>query len=391
LANYGLNEKGFRRKQYADIVTDMELRAREIFGENINLSERSFMGLLIRLVAWFLGVLWMLAEKVYYSAFVSTSEGVSLDRAVEKNNTKRRQAEKARGFVEFTGVEHTIVPIGTLVSTESEVMYRTIEEGAIVDGTARVPVEAVEPGTQGNTAEGTITEIVTPIPGVSEVTNEEPITGGRNRETDAELRKRYFESPAKDGASTTTAIRAELLATPGVRAAEVIENDTMNTVNGQPPKSIQAFVLGGQREDIARAILNKKAGGIQAYGMETETVKDESGRDRIIGWTPASVVEVWAKVTVSRDIKYPVDGDERITTLIVSYIGGEDADGNIYNGLTMGQDVIQSRIVSACHEVPGVDDVVVELSTDGITYSTSNIVVGIGEVAEIKADRVVVL
>lgn len=45
----GLDEKGFRRKQYAEIEEDMFIRARNLFGEDINLSVRSPLGIFFAL------------------------------------------------------------------------------------------------------------------------------------------------------------------------------------------------------------------------------------------------------------------------------------------------------------------------------------------------------
>ena len=48
----GLSKFGFRRKTYNEILEDMEARAKELFGESVNLSERSPLGMFLQTIAW---------------------------------------------------------------------------------------------------------------------------------------------------------------------------------------------------------------------------------------------------------------------------------------------------------------------------------------------------
>ncbi|OJF16364.1 MAG: hypothetical protein A6D91_11920 [Bacillaceae bacterium G1] len=237
MSDFGLTPKGFKRKQYSDIIEEMELRARELFGENINLSERSFLGLLIRLFAWFLSIVWQLAEKVYYAAYPDTAEGASLDYLGPYAGIRRRDAQRATGKILITGTPGYTVQAGFLVSTSQDVFFETTEDVTLdTNGKATAPIRAVEPGASGNVPAGAITEIVTPDPRVESVINPERTAGGRERETDAEFRARYFLSAEGRGAATLLAIRSALLQVDGVRAADVVENYRMTPDEaGRPP------------------------------------------------------------------------------------------------------------------------------------------------------------
>ena len=74
---------------------------------------------------------------------------------------------------------------------------------------------------------GTLTNIVTPLAGWDSITN--PVAGvtGTLMETDASLRLRQISSISQNGDATVEAIRAHLLAIPGVTAALVFENSTV--------------------------------------------------------------------------------------------------------------------------------------------------------------------
>ena len=388
MADYGLTAQGFKRKRYADIIAEKESRARELFGENVNLKESSPMGLFIRLNAWEEALVWQMAEDVYFSAFVDSATGTSLDKVAQYIGIMRNPALRATGEVKFEGDDGTTIEEGFLVETEDGLQFETTEEVEIEAGEATADIRAIEPGTDGNVPASIITEIVNPVEGLDSVTNEESTTGGSNKETDAELRQRYIDSVAKGGASTVDSIRASLLDTEGVRAALVIVNSENEEVDGRPAKSFESYVLGGDPGDIAKTILQTGAAGIQAFGTELETVEDESGQEHTIGFTYASEIDIYVDVTVTTNEEYPEDGDDRMVTEIVKYIGGTDEDGQIYTGLSMGDDVVYTQVIKSCYRVPGVEDVIVEIGVSPDPTGTSNISIDTTEVAETAHDKV---
>lgn len=69
-------KRAFNGKPIPSLVDSMEDRAREQFGEDVNTSSKTPLGIIIRIFAWFLAGLWDIAERVYNSGFVSKSEGV---------------------------------------------------------------------------------------------------------------------------------------------------------------------------------------------------------------------------------------------------------------------------------------------------------------------------
>ncbi len=107
---------------------------------------------------------------------------------------------KSRAVGEVTFINHgdddTTIPSGTLISTQNGIEFRTIDtvnipssdkkylEGVLLRfeaGYSLASIEAVEKGGQGNVERGKITRIVAGdhLPGI-EVTNEIPITGGKD-------------------------------------------------------------------------------------------------------------------------------------------------------------------------------------------------------------------
>mgnify|MGYP001228261233 CR=1 FL=1 len=57
----------------------------------------------------------------------------------------------------------------------------------------------------------------------------------------------------------------------------------------------------------------------------------------------------------------------------------------------MGENVILSRIIAAVYNVPGVDDVQVQLSKDGETYEAANVIMQRPQIAQISANAIEVI
>ncbi|WP_223068474.1 baseplate J/gp47 family protein [Paenibacillus caui] len=386
-----LDKTGFKRKRFNDLLSEMESKARESFGETVNTSERSPLGIILRIFAWFLSRIWTTAEDVYNSGYISTAEGANLDRLGPFVGISRILEQYAKGKVVITGTAGHTEAAGFRVGTAGGVYFDTTEAFTIgADGTAEVAVEAIDPGQKGNAAAGAVTVVVNPNPDISGVSNPEPITGGREKETDPEFRARYEMSVAGGGAASVDALRGALLRLDGVRAASIMENNGMETDSaGRPPKSFQAYVLGGDERTIGETIFLTKSGGIETWGDIEQEVEDAAGYPHLIRFSRAEEVPVAVQIEVTRNESYPADGDEQIRKAIIRYIGGEDDAGSYYNGLSMGADVIYTRLISAVYSVEGVEDVMLSAGTQGV-WNTGNLAVEPFQVAQTKASDIAV-
>jgi len=395
----GLDERGFKRKRYRDILEDMQSRAQDNFGANVNLSNRSPLGILLRLVSWSMAVLWQVAENVYNAGYVDTAEGHQLDHVAKYIGIRRNPAEPATGTIKIEGDEGTEIPAGFKVATEDDIEFETTESVEINGGEVEAEIEALEPGADGNVPAGTITEIINPTAGVDSVNNEEATEGGRDKETDAELKERYDRSVSRGGSSTIESIEATLLDdVEGVRDAQVYYNNTMDDPDSDniPAKSIAPFVFGGNENDIAEAIFDTKAAGIKSAAISADSslnkeidVTDSRGRTHTIGFTRPEEKEVYVDVTLDTDSDFPADGNEQVRTEIVKYIGGQDEDAEEYPGLGLGEDVIYTRIISRIHRVDGIVDITeLKVGTSAPPDQEENIDIGAEQVAITDYEKV---
>ncbi len=138
----------------------------------------------------------------------------------------RNEPVKASGFVVFsrTGTTGTVtIPAGTRVSTADGIEFTTTAVGTITASSPSqiaghavgrdsnlVSVLAIEPGTEGNVAAGTVVRFTSKPAGVDEVTNLTAFSSGADEETDDSFRARIREFIASLSRCTPGAIESFL-------------------------------------------------------------------------------------------------------------------------------------------------------------------------------------
>lgn len=224
----------------------------------------------------------------------------------------------------------------------------------------------------------TLTNIVTPVVGLTSTKNTADAVVGRDIETDAELRLRRQNELQKAGAATVEAIRAKLLSVEGVTQAIVFENhDMIPDLDGRPPKSFEAFVQGGADAAIAQAVWESKAAGIESVGTETETVIDSQGLSQTVKFSRPTVVNVYVNIEITKDFTAPSNVADLVRTALSEYI----------NTLQIGQSVVvYPSLIGLLDSIPGIVDVRIGINTTGsppLTGSDNNIAIGVAEVARV--------
>lgn len=386
--DWGLTDAGFRRPTYAELLDALEYKARELFGSKANLTVRSPLGIFLRIYAWVLNLLFSTLEDVYNSRFIDTAVGSSLYNLGRMIGIRLLGAQKAVGYLTFYGDDNVEVPEGFLAETTAGVQYVTLKAGVITDGSVTLPASAAVAGPDGNTAEGTIKNISNPKLGIRSVMNEKAFEGGRNTETPAEFRERYYLSVDFAGGVNIDAIIAEIYeSVEAVIAVTGEENDTdFERKTGLPPHSFEIVAYGGLDEEIAKAIYRRKSAGIQTWGNTLVPVLRADGGIHDVRFSRPDPVGVWIKVfNLVTDSKFPLDGIERIKANIIQHIGVK-APG----GLNIGQDVICVAVPTVVLQVPGVVDFDLQISRDGEHFSWNNIKVAAREKAVTDESMVIV-
>ena len=124
-----LTETGFYRPTYDELLEAQEMRAKQLFGEDIDTSNLSVLGKYIRINVSDLDELWQTLEGVYNARFPNSSKGVSLERLCVFAGISRNPATHAKHLVRIAGAKDTVIEGGFLVSTESqEQTFHTYED-----------------------------------------------------------------------------------------------------------------------------------------------------------------------------------------------------------------------------------------------------------------------
>lgn len=402
----GVTPEGFVVPTFGELRDSLRARFRSVFGSSVNLDVRTRNGQLIDAFADPLSLVWQLGETLAAAFDPDGAIGVLLENLSALTGTSRRAASSSTvaaylmGDTAFETIPagrrakvsgttavfelladvvlqnvnawtNTVYVIGDIVKADGACWYATSpttgsavnepsgagptfdgEDGVIWlrlgDGTCLIEgqFEAVNTGPVQAYA-GTLTEIDTPLTAWTSVYNLLDATPGLNLETDAELRVRRAQEIAGIGSSPLDAIRAKLLQVPGVSAVTVFENTTDVTVDSITPHAIEALVEGGADADIIAALFAATAGGIETCGGVSDTVTDTAGNAHTVKFSRVTEVPIYARLFVSKDGTYPIDGDTQVKAAVVAWGDQQRA----------GRDAVPSSIGARAFAVAGVFDV----------------------------------
>lgn len=381
-----LDDLGFHRPTYAELLAEQETRARQLFGDDIETGEATALGKYIRLNVYDYARLYELAEKIYYARFPNFATGVQLDRLTPFANISRNPATVARHIVEFYGIAGKTVEQGSLVATGDGVTFYTLEDVTMQDeglglGTARVTVECTEFGTVGNVAVGEIDRMGNPNGYVREVRHIALKLLAKDAETDKALRERFHDVVKGTGSGTWEALYGALGRITNVDGVVIVENDTAETVGTMPPHSFQCYIVAPNTLDqqIGQTIFDKKPIGIKPLGEVEVTVLDSAGSAHVMRFSRAIEKQISLQATIKKTTSYPEDGTEQIKTNIA----------NLINGLSNGDDVILSRLYSAIHAVEGVAEVAdLKIKAGDGAFAAANIICLPAEFARIQKENI---
>lgn len=131
--------------------------------------------------------------------FPEWAYGEYLDLHAKRVCLTRRAAGCAYVRLEIKGVPGTVIPAGFAfavpsINSQPAVEFQTEAETEIGEsGKATVGAMAVLPGAGGNVPAGSITLMVTPMRGITAISNPEKASGGTGEESDDSLRARIME------------------------------------------------------------------------------------------------------------------------------------------------------------------------------------------------------
>lgn len=139
------------------------------------------------------------AQWVLEQSFPQTAQGLYLEQHAALRGLTRSAAAYATGTIRFgsTGAAMDLpIQAGTICMTSSGIRFATTEDAALPCGSTYVdvPAQAVNAGSEGNVAAGTVTIMAAMPAGISACVNPAAFRGGTDSEGDDALRARLLDS-----------------------------------------------------------------------------------------------------------------------------------------------------------------------------------------------------
>ena len=231
---------------------------------------------------------------------------------------------------------------GNSVTLTMDELWVTGDFTANLTGAINVPAES-------------LTEIVTPVTGWSDVINPGAGITGLEKENDTELIIRRKNELIK-GKGTDAAIRNAVFNVTNVTTSSVTSNRTDLTVDGLPPHSFETVVSGGLDDDIAQAIFDNMPSGIEPYGEnDSGQATDETGQEYTIDFSRPTFTYLHVRYTRTQhpEETYPIDGDALVKQNLLDWTA---------SNISSGTDVVRQKLETPFFEVPGSQSVVTEFA-----------------------------
>lgn len=341
-------------------------------------------------------------QQAYNSKDPNKASGVDLDVIASLTGTSRSKgtASTVTGFV-LSGVASplTTVPAGTIFESVTTGSRWTLDQQWTLDssGQAVVDITCTEIGPIEADA-GTITRIITTVPGLTSCNNPSPATPGTGIESDSSLRVKRATAVGRPGNNQIDSMLGELYAVDGTRRVKVYENDTNTTdSNGLPPHSIAPIIDGGTDADVAMAIYTKKNPGVALYQAGTPVSVDVTSpiypdNVKTIKFSRPKYVDMVIAVTIKNDGSLPSNTQDLIRDAFIEFAAGgliPAEFGFKVDGFDIGETVPYSTLYTPINKVIGQygNSYVQTLTVNG---GTTNVAIAFDELSRWTSSNITV-
>ena len=279
-----ISGNGVQIPTYAERLEALASAYRNIFGSNVNLEVSSPDYQLLSVFARALDDLTQIILVDFASRNPQYASGVGLDLLLPLHGLVRGGATYSTVPLTLTGTPNAVLPEAPQVLDDTGYLWACQTAGIQLNenGTALVSAVCTTPGAVSAPA-GTVRHLVSPVSGLTSAVNALPATPGTEAETDASCRNRLRAAASAPALGTLDAIRNGVLSVPGVSDCAVLENATDTADDrGIPAHSICVLFQGGNANQVAQTVFDKKAPGIGTYGALALTVTDHWGGEHTV-------------------------------------------------------------------------------------------------------------
>lgn len=389
------NKQGYIRSDKDELKDQVKQYFINEFGSDINLDDGSNAGSLANILTQVMDTVDELGQGLRDSFLLLKSSGKALDDRGADDSIYRKVATNSNVQLKITGYVNSdiITQITTdqgEFSTADGQVFRITDDVTInsqakddngqplVDedgnqlGVAYVNAVSEDTGSNQNVAPDTIINPEQSVDGFYSVTNPAKAQGGLDVESDAKYRQRIFDNRLAKPNGTEDGLTTALRNIADVKDARVIGNRNMTTDSyGNPAKSTHAYVLGGQPNEIAQALLDNSVLDSNFVGNQSGTAVDVAGKSYTIRYDNAPQALIYVKVNV-KTIPNEFNSDYGTQQI-------KDAVNDYFDSLTMGDSVNFTKLFKPIYSVAGIEDADIAMGRDSKDNIKSNNSIEIGD------------
>lgn len=195
-------------------------------------------------------------------------------------------------------------------------------------------------------------------------------------------------SATRDGLATYGGMLSYLQGLFGSGVTLSVNDEPTVNSEGLPGHSVSAYIPEDSTatdSEIAAAIWHCKPAGIKTWGARSATITDEGGNPQTVYFNriSASSVAYYMRIrfTAYDEEVLPEDYETRIKALVAAWAVDE---------YKPGKDIIPQRASVPVYGVSGIERVLVEVSSDGSTWSTATVPIDASHYAKLTEANITV-
>ena len=302
-----------------------------------------------------------------------TAEGRFQNALAEIYFIKRKPAINSYAMCTINGRAGTQISAGALIESEIDGTQWSLDQNVTIPANETITAKftCLTDGAISASA-GTLTKIVTTVTGWDTVTNATAIVGSLE-ESQSAFEQRRKDSVSLNARSTVNAVYANVAQCDGVIAVYAVDNkkNISETIDNYTltPHSIFVSVIGGENEDIAKAIYNNLSAGCDYNGNTSVDITNEySGAVETVKFYRPDVFNVFVKVQIQNSVQLQNDYENIVKQAVYNNFYGLDST-KINNEpllrLKMNDDLYSSRFTPSILNAGITNVLTVQLSLDG--------------------------
>lgn len=302
-----------------------------------------------------------------------TAEGRFQDALAEIYFIKRKSAINSYAICTLNGRAGTQIDAGALIESAIDGTQWSLDQNVTIPANETITAKftCLTDGAISASA-GTLTKIVTTVTGWDTVTNATAIAGSLE-ESQSAFEQRRRDSVSLNARSTVNAVYANVAQCNGVIAVYAVDNkkNISETIDNYTltPHSIFVSVIGGENEDIAKAIYNNLSAGCDYNGNTNVDITNEYSRAvETVKFYRPDVFYIFVKVQIQNSASLQNDYENIVKQAVYNNFYGLDST-KINNEpllrLKMNDDLYSSRFTPSILNAGITNVLTVQLSLDG--------------------------